>query len=245
MSFNPYQGPTSVRFSVTKQTSVQLGLYRVGSKTPAQTYSYPHLQAGQSITIVWTGKNRQGKPMDKGYYFFSAVAIDRADNVLHINVGGILLDPEQPFTSPSGQLLYPTGGKRIIVSLSRQTLFAYDGVKLIVQTFVTTGNPSLPTPLGDYSILAKYHPFEFVSPWPPGSPYWYPPSLSNFAMPFRSDGYFLHDAPWRSAFGPGTDGAGQPGTNYGGTHGCVNIPPAPAEFLFGWADIGTPVQVVP
>jgi lipoprotein-anchoring transpeptidase ErfK/SrfK len=230
---------------MTKDSSVELGLYRVGSSAPTLVLSYPRLRAGQVVTIEWSGKDRQGKPLDKGYYFFSALATDRASNVTRVNAGGIVLDPEQPFTSPTGQVLFPNGGRRIIVSLSRQTLYAYDGVKLVVQTFVTTGNPSLPTPLGNFSILAKFHPFEFVSPWPEGSPYWYPPSWTEWSMLFRADGYFLHDAPWRSAFGPGTDGAGQPGTNYGGTHGCVNIPPAQAAFLFSWADIGTPVQIVP
>jgi L,D-transpeptidase catalytic domain len=245
ITLNPYRGPASVRFTVTKDASVTLGLYRVGSREPVEMYSYAPLRAGKVITIVWTGEDRKGRPLSRGYYFFSAMAVDRASNIVHLDVGGILLDPSRPLTSPSGQVLYPDGGKRIIVSLSREMLYAFEGVKLVEQTVVTTGNPNLPTPPGNYSVLAKYHPFEFVSPWPSGSPYWYPPSLSQYAMLFRDGGYFLHDAPWRSAFGPGTDGAGQPGTNYGGTHGCVNIPPAPAVQLYNWADIGTPVQVVP
>jgi lipoprotein-anchoring transpeptidase ErfK/SrfK len=183
--------------------------------------------------------------LSKGDYFFSVRATDHANNLTRVDEGAILLDPQQPFTSPTGQQLFPDGGKRIIVSLSRQSLYAYDGTKLAVQTLVTTGNPSLPTPLGTFAILSKFHPFEFISPWPEGSSYYYPPSWSQYAMLFQAEGYFLHDAPWRSAFGPGTDGAGQPGTNYGGTHGCVNMPPGPAEFLFGWAQIGTVVQIVP
>ena len=63
-------------------------------------------------------------------------------------------------------------------------------------------------------------------------------------MEFQSAGYFIHDAPWRSVYGPGSDGPGQPGTNYGGTHGCVNVPLDVAAFLYGWASIGTPVVVV-
>lgn len=244
-TFNPYAGPSSMRVRVSKEVSLRLDLYRVGDRRPTRTYSYPHLAAGQTVTITWTGKDARGNPVPKGYYFFSAVAVDHASNTGRVNLGGIVLDPQRGVRIPTGQTLYPGDGKRIIVSLSRQTLYAYDGDRLLLQTLVTTGNPSLPTPAGSYTILGKYHPFEFISPWPQGSPYWYPPSWSTYAMLFRDGGYFLHDAPWRSTFGPGTNGPGQPGTNYGGTHGCVNIPPAPMIFLWNWAPVGTRVDVVP
>lgn len=244
-TFNPFRGPTSVRFSVSKASRVTLKLYRVGSNVPVQTFTFPHVQAQQTISLIWNGRNGHGEPDARGYYFFSAVAIDRAHNILRVNLGGISVQPEQAFRSPSGQLLYPDDGKRIIVSLSRQTLYAYDGTHLVVQTLVTTGNPNLPTPLGSYSIFGKYHPFQFVSPWPIGSPYWYAPSWVQYAMLFRQGGYFLHDAPWRSVFGPGSNGPGQPGTNYGGTHGCVNIPPSAMTELWNWAPMGTRVDIVP
>ena len=34
LTFNPYQGPASVKFQVSKDSSVSLSLYRVGSKAP-------------------------------------------------------------------------------------------------------------------------------------------------------------------------------------------------------------------
>jgi hypothetical protein len=244
-TFNPYKGPASLHFRVTKDASVRLTLYRVGTRAPLQTFTFPHLRAGQIAAVNWSGKDRRGTFVPKGYYFFSVLAVDHANNLAKWNLGGMRVDPERPHRVESGVVLYPGDGKRIIVSLSRQTLYAYDGDRLALQTFVTTGNPALPTPPGTYSVMAKYHPFQFISPWPQGSPYWYPPSWSTYAMLFRDGGYFLHDAPWRSAFGPGTNGPGQPGTNYGGTHGCVNIPPGPMLFLWNWTPIGTTVLVVP
>jgi hypothetical protein len=245
ISFNPFRGPSVFKFRVTKDAGVTLGLYRVGATRAVASFHYSRLRAGQVATITWSGKDAKGKPFPRGYYFFSANARDHALNFTRVNLGGIALTPEQPHTSATGQILYPDDGKRIIVSLSREALFAYDGTKLVLQTLVTTGNPNLPTPTGHFTVLGKYHPYEFVSPWPEGSPYYYAPSWSQRAMLFKEGGYFLHDAPWRGAFGPGTNGAGQPGTNYGGTHGCVNIPSAPMEFLFGWASVGTTVDVVP
>lgn len=57
----------------------------------------------------------------------------------------------------------------------------------------------------------------------------------DYWMPFYAD-YGLHDADWRSAFG---------GTIYikGGSHGCVNMPPAKAQQLYYYASTGTPVIV--
>jgi hypothetical protein len=230
---------------VSKDAQVLLGLYRVGDRKPTGIFSFKHVLAGQVITIIWTGKDGKGRPVAKGYYFFSATAIDHARNVTHVNLGGIAVNPQPALMTPAGVPVYPSDGRRIIVSLSRQTLYAYDGTHLALQTFVTTGNPALPTPAGHYTIFARYHPFEFVSPWPPGSPYWYPPSWVSYAMEFIGGGYFLHDAPWRSVFGPGSNGPGVPGSNYGGTHGCVNIPPGPMQFLWDWSSIGTRVDVVP
>jgi lipoprotein-anchoring transpeptidase ErfK/SrfK len=245
LQFNPFRGPIRLQFKVSKDASVRLALWRVGDRSPTATYSFPSVRSGQLVTIFWNGKTRYGKVVPKGYYYFAADVMDRANNFTHKNIGGINVSPESAIRTPAGVLVFPDAGKRIIVSLSQETLYAYDGTKLVLRTYVTTGNPSLPTPLGSYTILAKYSPFEFVSPWPAGSPYWYPPSWTTWAMLFQSEGYFLHDAPWRSAFGPGTNGPGQPGTNYGGTHGCVNIPPGPMQTLWNFSPTGTPVDIVP
>lgn len=243
-TFNPFQGPTTVRFRVDKEASSELSLYRVGSVRPVSQYTFARIPAGRVVQITWSGKVH-GKPVAKGYYFFSARITDHANNLSRLNIGGIVVDPQEPRRSPAGPIVYAGDGKRIIVSLSHEALYAYDGDRLVLQTVVTTGNPNLPTPVGHYAIMQKQHPFEFISPWPVGSPYWYAPSWSQYAMLFRDGGYYLHDAPWRSAFGPGTNGPGQPGTNYGGTHGCVNIPPNPMLFLWNWSAIGTTVDVVP
>jgi len=245
-TFNPFQGPTTVRFRSDKDASVQLTLYRVGADRPIRTFDLPGIRAGQTVSLTWNGKNRHGKTVRRGYYFFSVVAVDRANNIARLNLGGIVVQPSRAVRSVSGQLLYPGDGKRIIVSLSRQALYAYDGTRLDMTTLVTTGNPALPTPLGSYTVMAKYHPFQFVSPWPPGSPFYYPPSWTSYAMLFRDGGYFLHDAPWRSNFGPGSNAQlGTPGGSYTGTHGCVNIPIGPMTFLWNWTPIGTTVDIVP
>jgi len=127
-------------------------------------------------------------------------------------------------------------GKVIVISLSRQVLTAYQDGNAILTTFVATGRPQLPTPPGVYHIFARYSPYKFISPWPYGSPWWYPSSWTSFAMEFAAGGYFIHDAPWRSWYGPGSN-------LYNGTHGCVNVPYSPMATLWNWAPNGTTVVV--
>jgi lipoprotein-anchoring transpeptidase ErfK/SrfK len=126
-------------------------------------------------------------------------------------------------------------GKVIVVSLARQELTAYEDGKTIVTTLVTTGRPELPTPPGNYTVLRKNHPWKMTSDFPPSSPYWYAPTWVQYTLWFRSDGYALHDAPWRDRYGPGTQQAG--------SHGCINIPMPTMEALFNWAEVGTRVIV--
>jgi lipoprotein-anchoring transpeptidase ErfK/SrfK len=127
-------------------------------------------------------------------------------------------------------------GKLIVVSISRQVLTAYQDGTAQLTTFITTGRPALPTPPGIYHTFKRYSPYLMISPWPYGSPYWYAPSWTNWAMEFAGGGYFIHDAPWRSWYGPGSN-------TYNGTHGCVNVPYNQMAFLWNWAPMGTTVVI--
>ena len=127
-------------------------------------------------------------------------------------------------------------GKLIVVSLATQSLTAYDNGRVVATTVVATGRPALPTLTGTFHIKAKYAPYQFVSPWPKSSPYWYASAWVKYAMLYDDGGYFIHDAPWRTVWGPGANQ-----TN--GTHGCVNVPLNTMGFLYKWAPVGTTVVV--
>lgn len=136
--------------------------------------------------------------------------------------------------------------KMVVVSTEAQFARVYQNGQEIYNTVVTTGGPELPTDHGVFHIYEKVSPFTFQSPWPPGSPFYYPPTPVTYWMPFDG-GEGLHDAWWRSNFGPGSNLAP---TNLGdgnvilGTHGCVNLPADAASFIWNWSDIGTTVIVV-
>ncbi|HEX4207958.1 MAG TPA: L,D-transpeptidase [Ktedonobacteraceae bacterium] len=137
-------------------------------------------------------------------------------------------------------------GKDIVVSLSKQHLYAYDNGHEVNDFLIQSGRPSLATPLGTYHVFSKQSPTTFRSPFPKGSPDWYAPTHINYALEFKP-GYFLHDAWWHSVFGPGTNlwhNDPQWGMQWG-SHGCVGMPISDAAWLYQWAPYGTTVQIVP
>jgi L,D-transpeptidase-like protein len=138
------------------------------------------------------------------------------------------------------------GGQVMLVSLSRQWLWAFDNGALAYATPVTTGRPDLPTPTGIFSISQKIAGTWFISPWPVGSPYYYPSVWVNYAMLFLSGGYFIHDAPWRHYFGPGTNvpHTNPDGTQETGSHGCVEVSASAGAWLYDWAGYGATVDIV-
>jgi hypothetical protein len=136
--------------------------------------------------------------------------------------------------------------KMIVVSTEGEWAHLYQGTQLVLDTPVTTGGPELPTDHGVFHIYFKASPFVFHSPWPPDSPFYYFPTPVQFWMPFDG-GEGLHDASWRSDFGPGSNLAPTDlgtGRTIQGTHGCVNLPFDAAQFIWNWAPVGTTVVVI-
>lgn len=126
--------------------------------------------------------------------------------------------------------------KRIEVSIARQSLVAYEGDKVVLETTVSTGLPDgrgpsdgyIPTdtPTGQfhvYSKMASKH-------------------MGNGHLTSSLDAYELPGVPWTTFFAE--HGVALHGTywhtNFGMTmsHGCVNLRTEEAKFLFRWT---TPV----
>jgi lipoprotein-anchoring transpeptidase ErfK/SrfK len=128
--------------------------------------------------------------------------------------------------------------KAVVVRLASQTLTAYLNGKPILKTPVTTGRPALPTPIGSFSVQFRASPYVFHSPWPAGSPYYYPPTPVTWAMEFY-DGDFLHDDPAEPAGDFGSDS----NNGYFASHGCVHVPHDVMAYLYNWLPVGAPVIV--
>lgn len=228
-SFTPPIEKLRLSYSLTKTAVVSYTIALSGTGAPIASGSLGRQVAGKHVAFTWNGMLGGRRLAAGGQYVFSLEAVDAAGNHSKIaRAEASLLD------------------KRIIVSISKEELWAYQGNSLIVHTLVTNGGPDTPTIPGVFHILGKYPDWVFHSPWPKGSPLWYPDSPTSFALLYQATGgYFLHDAPWRSNYGPGSNSlAGTPGGSYTGTHGCTNVPYDAMKTIYNWADVGTVVQIV-
>ena len=131
--------------------------------------------------------------------------------------------------------------KMIVISVAGQRLRAYERGKVVEETLVTTGRPELPTDIGPMQVTKKSSPWTMQSPWPKGSPFWYPDTVVQMVLWFTNTGEGIHDAAWEpaSAYGPGST------TGPYASHGCIHVTAAAETFLYNWAELGTPVIVYP
>jgi lipoprotein-anchoring transpeptidase ErfK/SrfK len=138
-------------------------------------------------------------------------------------------------------LLQEGPSQLITLSLHGQRLIAYDRGRVVVDTLVTSGRPALATDIGAMRIIRKDSPWTMQSPWPKGSPEWYPDTPVRMVLWFTHTGEGFHDASWQpdSTLGPGSQNG-----RYA-SHGCVHLPLAAETTLFQWATIGMAVVVYP
>jgi len=133
--------------------------------------------------------------------------------------------------------------KALTISLKEQVIRAYSHGQQVFWSYVTTGRPGLETDPGNFKVYWKVSPWTMHSPWPKGSPYWYPDSKVKMVMWFNG-GAGIHDAYWRAYYGPGTEYPHyDPYGENNGTHGCVNVPYSNMVWLWNWTPTGTPVTV--
>lgn len=133
----------------------------------------------------------------------------------------LVLDPDviKPNTFSWAPDLSPTGPVVIVVSLNEQRMHVYrNGIRIAVAT-VSSGIAGRDTPSGSYEILQK-------------KPMHHSNLYSNAPMPFMQrltwDGIALH-----AGYNPG----------HAASHGCVRMPKAFSEKLYGITKIGTRVII--
>ncbi len=111
----------------------------------------------------------------------------------------------------------------IEVNLSEQTLAAYQGDQLVYSTLVSSGLPQWGTDPGLFRIYVKFR--DAPMSGDQGKPGSYSLDDVAWTMYFNGD-MALHSAYWHDLFGAPH------------SHGCVNLAPIDAEWLFNWT---TPV----
>ncbi|TYQ30136.1 L,D-transpeptidase [Pseudanabaena sp. UWO310] len=116
-----------------------------------------------------------------------------------------------------------SGQRWIEIRLRSQTLLAWQGNKQVYAVVVSTGKSDTPTPTGIFAVQAKYPTARMQ-----GEDY-NVPDVPN--VMYYSGNYAIHGAYWHRSFGIPI------------SHGCTNVAPDHAAWLYRWAPIGTPIVV--
>lgn len=127
----------------------------------------------------------------------------------------------KPATRPEG--INPTD-KWIEINLYEQTLAAYEGDRMVYATLVSSGLPWWQTQQGLFRIWLKVKQGKMSGR--EGYPDYYFLEDVPWSMYFH-ESFALHGAYWHDKFG------------LTHSHGCVNLPPKDAQWLFKWATPAT------
>ncbi len=135
-------------------------------------------------------------------------------------------EPPAPASNPAS-----SGAKYVLVDISEQHMYVYEGNTLIYSFVASTGMNNA-TATGHFSVLNKI-PSAYGATWDIWMPYWlgiyWAGSLQNgiHALPIMSNGSILWD--------------GYLGTPI--SYGCVVLGTYEAKLLYDWVDVGTPVDI--
>jgi lipoprotein-anchoring transpeptidase ErfK/SrfK len=121
------------------------------------------------------------------------------------------------------QTLQKSDKRWIQIDLSKQRLIAWEGDRVVYGSAISSGKKSTPTLIGTFNIQSKFKTTRMR-----GSGYDVP--NVPHAM-FYQGNYGIHGAYWHKRFGTPV------------SHGCVNLAPKHAKWLFEWASVGTPVVI--
>ncbi|MGD0876548.1 MAG: L,D-transpeptidase family protein [Anaerolineales bacterium] len=145
----------------------------------------------------------------------------------------------RPTVTPSPTIMQPVaaqqipqgGQKLIVVSISQEHVFAYQGGMLVYSFVASTGSGNS-TRTGTFSILDKI-PKAYASTWN----FWMPDWMGIYYAGGLEDGF--HSLPllnngqrlWGNSLGTPV------------TYGCIVLGIQDSETLYDWAEIGTTVQI--
>lgn len=161
----------------------------------------------------------------------SLVEANGLPNANHVWIGQKLRIPGGANANVSQTTAWPqtrqspaTYGRKLIeVDLSKQTLTAWQGDQQMLHTYISSGTYETPTVTG-----------RFLVSWKTPNQHMYGDDFDLPNVPwvmYFHEGYAIHGAYWHANFGMPM------------SHGCVNMVPSQAQFLYEWAPVGTEIWV--
>ena len=139
------------------------------------------------------------------------------------NTYEVLAEPKNQRIVETIKTLQQSDQRWIQIDLTTQRLTAWEGGKSVYAIVISSGKKSTPTLTGIFNIQSKQKSSRMK-----GEDYDVPDV--PYTMYYQGN-YAIHGAYWHRKFGTPI------------SHGCVNIAPDHAKWLFQWASLGTPVII--
>lgn len=179
---------------------------------------------------VVTRASRSGRVLAERF------AVNRLARAVELGQGSVTL----PVRAVEPAITEEDLGQTILVRLSENRLYLYDGLELDRTYPVATGSPGFPTPTGHFEIVSMRENPSWTNPdpdgWGAGLPVYIPPGPGN---PLGTRALYL-DAPGIRIHG--TWDIDSIGTY--ASHGCIRMTIDQSEKLYELVDVGTPVVIV-
>jgi hypothetical protein len=202
-------------------------------------HSNPQNRFGWTIYPLQTQSNTSVENPQYTGRFLDRYAVIQVYNTIEIDgIEWHLIGPDEYIQAQHAALVYPadgppegvTNGRWIEINLYEQTLAVYDNGRLVYATLTASGLPGWWTRPGLFQITQKVETT---------------PMSGAFEADF-SDWYYLEDVPWTMYFDELRALHGAYWHNSFGqqmSHGCANLAPGDAQWIYWWAQIGDWVYV--
>lgn len=200
------------------------------SRTPSRTFGWV-----LGTTNVRTAPGSSAPVTGQRYRFEVVQVFDRAEaeGVLWVMIGPDAWVAAKDVAAVTPDPVPPEGvdtDRWISINLFEQTLAVYEQGKLVFATMVSTGLRGWWTQPGTFQVYARLERDD----------------MSGAFEADRSDYYLLQNVPWVLYYDKARAMHGaywHNGYGYARSHGCVNLSPTDAHWLFNWAQEGTYVHV--
>jgi len=135
------------------------------------------------------------------------------------------------FQTTTQSITAMAGGKWIDVNLSNYHVTPYEGANAVNSFLVSYGAPGHETPTGLFTISRRYVEDRMRGEIVPstGKPEY--DTMVQWVSYFTDGGVAFHSAPWAAPYGGNV------------SHGCVNMSPGDAQWMYNWTALGVPVYV--
>ncbi len=133
-----------------------------------------------------------------------------------------------PPPKPNVVTVDPYAERWVEIDLTNQYLVAWQGNVRVVETYISSGRDQFATPPGTFYVLSKIpsQTMEGVL----GGEYYNVPNVPD-VLYFTNVGHAIHGTYWHNNFGVPM------------SHGCINLPVEIADWMYGWAGIGTRIEI--